>query len=124
MSGKSVPVSVFFDNFLKRTPAMQKALGFNSVFIDGKVFDESFNGRRKFSASNHLHSDMPLSVLGERVRNVSDTWDALVFSLTMLQVGAKATDILEATKQSFNQSLHSEPEKVSITSLIKDMKLE
>ena len=99
MSSQSIPKSQYYEQLLKRSPGMQRELGFSSLFIDAYTLDPGFEGRRKFSAANHIGSGMPISVLGKRVRSMGDTWENLVFSLTMLQGGETPEQIIASMKQ-------------------------
>lgn len=94
LSGKSVNKSQFYEQILRRTPAMQHDLGFSSIFIDAYTLDPGFSSRRKFSAKNHIGSSLPLSVFTKRVRDSGDTWENLVFSLTLMQEGVELDTIL------------------------------
>lgn len=94
LSHTSLSESQYMEQLLKSSPGMQLELGFKSLYIDSKTLDPAFNSRRRFSATNHLGSGMPLSVFASRVKSVSNDWETLVFTLTLLQEGARMEDIL------------------------------
>lgn len=93
LSSKSVSEVQFYEQVLKRSPAMQSHLGFSSLFIDAYTLDEGFNGRRRFSARSHIGAVMPLSVLYQEVKKAGDSWENLVYSLTLLQEGERPDTI-------------------------------
>lgn len=124
LSGKAVSKPQYYDQVLRRTPGMQQELGFSSIYIDVYTMDPGFTGRRRFSAKDHIGSTMPLSVLSKRVRQAGDTWENLVFSLTLLQEGmppdsiaAKLVVSAKHDEQKHRQSENS-IEKISLQDLL------
>ena len=99
LSGQSMSEVQFMEALLKRNPAMQAYLGFNSLFLDHRSLDEGFNRRRVFDPKNHIGSSMPLSVLSRKVRSHGDTWENLVFSMTLLQEGESPETIISRLKK-------------------------
>ena len=102
-SGTSMKKSHFYEQVLKSNPLMQKYLGFNSLFLDSKSLDEGFNTKRVFNPTNHIGSEIPVSVLSRRAKKVSDSWDSLVFSLTLLQEGETRDNVLNQLKTRFGE---------------------
>lgn len=118
LSSQSIPQSQFYEQILKRSPAMQSHLGFSSLFIDAFTLDEGFNGRRRFSAKEHIGSGMPLSVLYREVRAQGDTWENLVYSLTMLQEGERPETIVKRVKGIAESGRPASSPEISLMSLL------
>lgn len=98
-SGINISEVQFMEQVLRRNPAMQRELGFESLFIDSKTLDPGFVGRRKFSATNHIGSSMPISVFKKRVQDIDPSWRGLVMSLSMMQDGERLENIVERLKR-------------------------
>lgn len=121
VSGKQLSKSQYCEQVLKRTPAMQKELGFSSLYVDATSLDPGFSGRRKFSSKDHIGSGMPLSVLGKRIRREGDTWENLVFSLTLLQEGESPEHIYTLLrKDSTSKKRNVGVKEISLGSLLFD----
>ena len=118
LSGTTIPQSQYYENILKRSPAMQNELGFSSLYIDAYTLDEGFQGRRKFSAKEHIGSELPLSVLAKRVRDSGDTWENLVYSLTLLQEGERPEVILSRITKSTEVQKGTPLKAISLASII------
>lgn len=119
-SGTSISCSAFYEQLLKRTPAMQRELGFSSLFIDSKTLDPAFNGRRKFSAKNHIGASMPLSVFARRMQSMGDTWENLVYSLTMYQEGESPEAIVSHLAKITDVAAERPSAEISLMSLLDD----
>jgi len=120
LQGSSMSQSQYYEQLLKANPAMQQFLGFNSLFIDSKSLDPALFGRRKFSAKNHLGATMPLSVLGDKMRSISNTWEGLVYSFTLLQEGENPDELLAKAKKVFSgdsSQVVAEEEKLSLSDI-------
>lgn len=104
LSGKTIKKSLFYEHILNRTPGMQTELGFTSLYIDKNTIDPAFSGRRVFDPTSHLGSTMPVTVLSDKVRKISDTWESLVFSLSMLQAEDFPENVLARVKTIFGSS--------------------
>lgn len=115
LSGKQLSKAQYCEQVLKRTPAMQRELGFSSLYVDAASLDPGFAGRRKFSSKDHIGSGMPLSVLSKRVRKSGDTWENLVFSLTLLQEGESPERIYDLVRK--NAHVENRGSRVSEVSL-------
>lgn len=121
LSGKQVSKSQFYDQVLKRTPGMQVELGFASVYLDAYTLDPALKGRRRFDPKSHIGSEMPVSVFSKKVRALGDTWENLVFSLTLMQEGESTDNIYSL--QSKTASLSKETSgvtEISLMSLLDD----
>ena len=123
LSGRSLSRAAFFDQILKSNPAMQVELGFKSLFIDAGTLDPALMGRRRFDPSSAIGMQMPMSVLSSKVRNISDSWEALVLSLTLLQEGEIPDNVYSRCKSILSghpsaQSNVPADEKVSLLSLL------
>lgn len=121
LSGKQMKQSQFYDLLLKRTPQMQKYLGFTSLFIDAYTLDSGFEGKRKFSAASHIGAGTPIKVLAERVRLLGDSWENLVYSLTMLQSGESPEMILHSlggSRGKQERTGEGKLERVSLSDLV------
>ena len=122
LSPKSSSSVAYFEMLLKATPQMQRELGFNSLFLDAYSLDPSFESRRTFSRVDSIGTQMPLSILSTRVRKMGDTWENLVYSMTMLQHGETPDNIyaqlanLPDNKERNTQQV----ERVSLLSLLDD----
>lgn len=120
LSSQTIPKVQFYERLIKCNPVIQSHLGFNSLFIDAFSLDEGFTGRRRFSAKEHIGSGMPLSVLFRSVKAQGDTWENLVYSLTMLQEGERPDTILHRIKGIKEQGSPVNSPEVSLMSLISD----
>lgn len=122
-SGTTLQQSQYFEQILKANPAMQRYLGFSSLFIDSKTLDPAFETRRKFSAKDHIGSSMPVSALARKVRGISDSWESLAYSLTLLQNGETTDNVcanMMNMKKNTEQSTKS-VERISLLSLTDDV---
>ena len=120
LSGKTIPMSQYFEQVLKRTPAMQQELGFNSLFIDAFTLDPGFEGRRKFSPKDHIGATMPLSVFTKKVQSLGDTWENLVYSLTLMQEGESLEKIHSQLFHISENETVKPVEEISLMSLLDD----
>lgn len=102
LSGQSYKRSKFYDNLLRVNQHMQAALGFSSLFIDSRTLDPALKIRRTFNPTNHVGSAIPISVLATNVRKMSDTWESLVYSLSLLQDGASPVEVQDKVKMVFS----------------------
>lgn len=100
-SGSGLNKSQYYEQFLKSHRFLQADLGFDSIFLGTK--SSKFNNdnheteqrvRATFNARTHIGGKVPVSTLADKVRSMGDTWDNLVYSLTMLQVGQSPEEIL------------------------------
>lgn len=119
MSGKSVPRYQYFEQILKRTPGMQSELGFKSLYVDAKTLDPAFEKRPRFSAVNHIGSKMPLDAFSRMVRQLGESWENLVYSLTLMQAGEELENILAQMKKS-NENKEAAVQEVSLLSLLEE----
>lgn len=118
LSHTSLSKSQYFDQLLKASPGMRQELGFSSLFIDSKSLDPAFNTRRKFSAKNHIGAAMPISVLSDKVRkNCGDTWENLVFTLTLLQEGETTDAVYARVSKACNTERSDKKDSVGVISL-------
>lgn len=117
LSSLSVSEAQYMDQLLKRTPGMQKELGFSSLFIDSDTLDPGFSGRRKFSAANHIGASLPLSVFSKKVREADDSWESLVFSLTLLQDGESMENVLAQVNRMKNRKANGLSSEIPMLSL-------
>ena len=120
LSNTTMTQAQFYEQVLKRTPGMQAELGFNSIYLDAMSLDSGFNTRRTFDPSSHIGSTMPLSVLSRRIRSLGDTWENLVYSLTMLQLGESPDSILAQMNKITNSSVAKASKTVSLLELLED----
>lgn len=117
LQGGSLSKSQYYEQLLKANPSMQNYLGFSSLFIDSRSLDPALMGRRKFSAKDHLGSTLPLTVLGQEIRQLSDTWEALTYSMTLLQEGENPDELLAKAERAFSGEGHTKREQVTQLSL-------
>lgn len=100
LSGQSVSKAQYCEQLLKRTPALQQELGFNSLYIDSSSLDKGFLSRRKFDPKNHIGGGLQISTLASSIKAIDNSWESLVYSLTMLQQGERPDIILDTVKKS------------------------
>ena len=96
LSGSTLSKSRFYEQVLKAHPGMQRDLGFNSLFLDEKTLDSGFLQRRKFSPTSHIGSDMPIKTLSSRLQKINNSWETLVYSLSLLQSGESTDNIYQS----------------------------
>lgn len=118
LSGKTIPASQYYEQLLKRSPGMQQELGFSSLYIDAYTLDPGFNGRRKFSPQDHIGSGLPLSVFSQRVKALGNTWENLVFSLTLFQEGESPESILSRMSKITGEAASLPVKEISLMSLL------
>lgn len=117
LNGQNGSYASFCEQVLKAHPAMQAELHFTSLFITQNTIAPEFNQRRKFKHESHLGSDMPITTLASKVRQMDDSWRNLVLSLTLLQQGTSTDSVYALMKK---QSIHVEEpeEQFSLSDLI------
>lgn len=110
----------YYEQLLKANPAMQKELGFNSLFLDAKTLDPRLTKPRKFNPKSSIGTQMPVSALGRKVRAMQDDWKGLVYSLTMLQHGETTDNIYAQMCRVTNEHVQvaASKERVGVVSLM------
>ena len=116
LEGRHLPFANFCDQILKSNYSMQKELGFDTIFVTEKVVENSFTGRRLFNPKAHIGSEMPITVLARKVRDKSDTWGALVMSLTLLQSGLDASNVMSMIDKQY--AVVDQVERISLMDII------
>ncbi len=99
LNGKRTPYSVFCEQVLKAHPDIQKACGFNSLMISEHNLDPAFNKRRVFNANTSLGTGMSITTLQSRCARLSDDWEMMVASLTLLQQGVTPDNVYATLKK-------------------------
>lgn len=118
LSGKTIPSSQYYEQILKRSPGMQQELGFNSLYIDAYSLDPGFTGRRKFSSTDHIGSGLPVSVFSKRVKALGNTWENLVYSLTLFQEGESTESILSRMRKMSENIPDNSVKEISLADLL------
>ena len=109
-SGSGLSKVQYYEQFLKANRFLQADLGFDSVFLNvrasafgSKDGQETLPpARERFNAKGHIGGTVPLTVLAQKVRAQGDTWENLVYTLTMLQQGEQADEILYSVTERTN----------------------
>lgn len=117
LGGRAGPYSEFCEQILKAHPSMQETLKFPSLFITEKALDPAFNQRRVFDRSVHLGSGMPITTLATKARKLSDSWDNLVLSLTLLQQGIAPEGVYTLLQKQHIQ-VEAPKEKIGLMDLL------
>lgn len=99
LNGKHNTYSQFCEQVLKARPDLQKACGFNSIFVTEKSLDPVFENRRVFNPATSLGTGMTITTLHQKMRGVGDTWENMVASLTLLQHGLSPDSVFATLKK-------------------------
>lgn len=121
LSGKQISKAQYCEQVLKRSPGMQRELGFTSLYIDAYTLDPGFEGRRTFSTKSHIGSTMPVSVFTRKIKALGDSWENLVFSMTLLQEGEELDTIYKQMSKSAASLQTSPVQEISLQSLLDDL---
>lgn len=113
LDGSTLPFDIYVDNFLKQDIAMQRELGFRTIFLDSAhVPIETFIADRKqkrFKPKDGF--DMPLSDLARKLSEVDRSYDCLSASLEMLQDGVPTNEVYKALRRVYNADKEKESPK-------------
>lgn len=117
LGGKSLPYSEYCEQILKSNASLQQDLQFNSLFVTNKSLDPSFNRRRVFDRKSQASKEMPMTLLHSRVKSISDSWEMMVLSLTLLQQGLPADNVYNVVKRRY-AGVKEENERIKLMDLI------
>lgn len=99
LNGKSTTYSQFCEQVLQAHPAMQEELRFQSLFVTQDTLAPEFNKRRVFDRTSIASKELPLTVLVSKARELSDDWETMVLSLTLLQQGVSTSNVYALLKK-------------------------
>ena len=121
LEGTKIPMTIFADNFLKQDIAMQKQLGFNTIFvIQNTISIETFITNRK---QNKFRQDktfeMPISVLAKKLKSLHNDFNFFASSLEMLQSGVQPNRVYDVlSKYNTSKPEETDAEDFSLSKLI------